>query len=1248
MLTWFKDAALTLPITAITPKWASIPLKGGVKQTSVWLGDAYTSLVAQPVGIGDTTIFLTQTDEFAQTGTIVIGSEQITYTGVTSAPGASLTGCTRGANGTTAAAYTVGTTVFPITTYTGGSNIIIGVGGMLAGPVGLGLGLPNQNFGPPGVPLLLPTDSVISGIANAIQINLQFTTGIGVEMEYTNLSVTTISLTRPGDTTSGFASIVVQPAAVLYVEQRDQGLVQHMRLLPLNRQVNANLPGFEWGEYRWRDNTTENAQTVVPTKWDIDTSLIAQDFIGGVGSIGETNDLQPIDLEEVESSIFLRAQRGQYFTGVKRYYLPSDNFNLEFLPCYPGLPNTYQLLAPPKSQTPVFVGNWRVDSQGFYEYSLNARYTFGPNFDMGGPNPQFTVDRVTGILTVSNSVQIPQATILMGVLSGALTEVFDMPIYPVDKIVHLYVGNPIIAIPTYTFDRENGTLQFPKTPGTSGGQPLFAVVDAAIAVLYEIDTGSTVEIQNTNVPDEEVLLQNTRLLTPDLNPAFSGLSNGYVYLQHRVLKPVGVILSADKPQIAIPPTLSTIIGLIAYGPVFYNGDHSLLTAKAVGSLPNEAIPGARLEVIPGGLNEITGQPLQNYPFRGLINGLDPNTNDIVVTTGGDGIANLVFQPEPNFGFYIPTTAPWITESTTQTPSAATWTLGLATLTLASPLKHTMTVGSGIRLAGFTPSDWDGDYPIVAVDATAHTVKIAIVSDPGTATSIGTVGSLDTLLLPLPIAISQLWAGPPDNEGWLEFIYGVLSNDPLFGESPLPLTGNASITSGVATIHASNTPPKTVSISDSITIVGATSPTLDGSYRVASATLTASVWAITYLTTAGNLTSTAQTAGTVNSTGALPFTMDGTVNGDVTILNAAWSGSVATFTLASQPTNLEVGQNVDIIGCTTGTLNGIQNVLSIFEVTGTWFITTPTTTAGSGSESESGASFNYSNFRTNGVLSVWQKILPFWQASFNYQVGDQIIDTNQNIETVTAISGSGTSGSSIPTFNPNFGVTTVDNQVTWTNFGVQGSSTSIPIHAFDKNGNDYSSGIYVVTGNAQIASGMSFNTATVQVLDNGGTISPGDQVEIRNATSSSLNGTWVVVTAALSTGVWTITFHTAAVPFGSTPQINGVLIDTLFDGNVVSLQFNQGLPIASQGFVQAYLFQFLEREIIQLRVVGTNILSNSIMLQMQTPEQILNNPYLVLSTDATTTPPFYAGADANSRFNINRLGIVPSVVTVPSP
>ena len=71
-----------------------------VKSTTINATDGLSASV--------TTITVASTTDFSSTGTLYIGGEQITYTGIS---GNDFTGCTRGANSTTAAAIADGTTV---------------------------------------------------------------------------------------------------------------------------------------------------------------------------------------------------------------------------------------------------------------------------------------------------------------------------------------------------------------------------------------------------------------------------------------------------------------------------------------------------------------------------------------------------------------------------------------------------------------------------------------------------------------------------------------------------------------------------------------------------------------------------------------------------------------------------------------------------------------------------------------------------------------------------------------------------------------------------------------------------------------------------------------------------------------------------------------------------------------------------------------------------------------------------------
>lgn len=121
-----------------------------------------------------------------------------------------------------------------------------------------------------------------------------------------------------------------------------------------------------------------------------------------------------------------------------------------------------------------------------------------------------------------------------------------------------------------------------------------------------------------------------------------------------------LVLACDKPLINIPKTLSSIIGLVAYGPVFFNGDYALLQVTAYSKVPGQVIQGAELKVV-----------ADSTTFTGTINYQDPTVQAVTVTTGADGVANLIFRPTKNYGFYIPTAA------------ASGGLAGLATTTLAN-------------------------------------------------------------------------------------------------------------------------------------------------------------------------------------------------------------------------------------------------------------------------------------------------------------------------------------------------------------------------------------------------------------------------------------------------------------------------------------------------------------------------------------------------------------------------------------
>jgi len=86
--------------------------------------DATFSLLNGALTINATTITLDSVTQFPTSGTLLIDSEQITYTG-TNTSNNTITGCTRGANSTTAATHTDNTEVYDYNSITYGADDIL-------------------------------------------------------------------------------------------------------------------------------------------------------------------------------------------------------------------------------------------------------------------------------------------------------------------------------------------------------------------------------------------------------------------------------------------------------------------------------------------------------------------------------------------------------------------------------------------------------------------------------------------------------------------------------------------------------------------------------------------------------------------------------------------------------------------------------------------------------------------------------------------------------------------------------------------------------------------------------------------------------------------------------------------------------------------------------------------------------------------------------------------------------------------
>lgn len=632
MLQFFHDSELSVSNTPLSPKRFLCSNDGITdKISTLYIADTYQASLTATATSGATVLTVDKTDEFLSSGSAKITSGSstysITYTGKTNT---TLTGV----SGVSAALF-IGDTVKPWKVYKTNGTIQLTPAGSDLSQIGLAIGISSGQFNYPGVTTLISTSSYDNTTDSPIPVYISVSIGSGISQEFVNWNIQAgIFFVRDHADSTAISSseIGLTIVASCYLNRVNTEPITILRLLPNSRAIQDALPGFILGQYRWRDNTTENAQVLAATRWDPDVNAIGIDnFISG---IARDQDLQLMDLENVSDSIYCRISKGFYFAGPERFYLP-DNAQILFINATTTSINLNPSATP---TTTIFVGVWNLDSNGFYNKSIDYRYQASGSFNTttGAPAYQFVYSQNNSVLII-NQTQ-PVTTYFLGTVSGLATDYFDLPVYPVDSIQSIYVdrgiGNNNLYSSNFIFDREQGTVSISSPsgtgnsiPGANKGEPIYAVCNPAFAIVYDIGE------------DDGILID-----TVDLNPAYAGLSSGYLYLQHCRQKPAELILSADKPIIAIPPTQSSVIGLIAYGPIYFDGDYSLLTVQATGALNNEPISGATLIAVVGD------------DWSGTLNYQDPTSEIVTVVTGSDGKANLIYKPDESYGYTIPDTA----------------------------------------------------------------------------------------------------------------------------------------------------------------------------------------------------------------------------------------------------------------------------------------------------------------------------------------------------------------------------------------------------------------------------------------------------------------------------------------------------------------------------------------------------------------------------------------------------------------
>jgi hypothetical protein len=718
MLQFYKDQAMTLPLSIGTPKKFLLPLDGGVTISTLWFGDGYYTLVtASSPGATqaassstDTTLNIADYSEFFNPGTAhIVDPAQngrgifISYTGISVGPnGATLTGITNYGSGPAISGHTttagIGLPYVSLEATVKPYKVYNTVGYLQLNTDAPSIGAPtlSVSFSRDGVNYNYPNSSLVTGVVSIssvgspVPIYLEVSIGPGDPISYQGFGISTnqeyVFAGEQGGAPdpTGISEV---PYGNFYVTRSNQQLNMVSRLLPSSRQVDADVPGFIVGEYLWRDETRIDSQVFTQTKFDPDMSnILTSQFQSGIGF---GTDIQPIDIENVNDSIYLRVKQGTYFIASERFFLP-DETNMFILN-----PNatSFNLMLNPLLGTIPFIGNFLLDSKGYFWKNVEYRYK-PAGFQSGtGLAPyQFIFSPSTKTVTLS-APQPALSSLFLGSISIGVNY-FNLPIYPIYTVTDLWVQasdgteTHLTENVDYVVNYELGNLTLLNTNlssvpvvGSAVGDPIYFSCEPGLLVYFNTDDSRTYLEQDV-----------------DLNPAYAGISNGFVYIQHRIIEPGSITLSCDKPIINIPATYASIVGLVAYGPIYYNGDYALCTIQA---------------------NDVNGQPVsglaltlnfsENFQDFGLINYQNPITNPPELITGASGAVSFIFSPTNNYGYYMPITAG------TLSPELG----GLAT----------------------------------------------------------TTNTDDTIILPAPVSISQIY---DTNDGWLANLYYIVNNNPIFG------------------------------------------------------------------------------------------------------------------------------------------------------------------------------------------------------------------------------------------------------------------------------------------------------------------------------------------------------------------------------------------------------------------------------------------------------------------------------------
>jgi len=281
---------------------------------SIAVNSLQTTL-GSPAGSGDVTLTLVSTTGFPTAGYVTIDNEVISYTGVS---GGTLTGCTRGADGTTAAAHSAGAAVSATIVAAHHNSLkdeVKAVETTLSGVTGLSPTLPlatskamvTDSSGHIAASSVTATElGFVSGVTSAIQTQIN-AKGAGT---VTSVSGTTNQITSTGGATPvlAFASPVTMPGAVAMGTNKITGIgnataVQDVPAYGQIALLQKIAPTFTQSETSSTSNTYADATGMTVTVTPIlSTSHVLIEMSVSVEATGSSNQLPAIDLIITDSS----------------------------------------------------------------------------------------------------------------------------------------------------------------------------------------------------------------------------------------------------------------------------------------------------------------------------------------------------------------------------------------------------------------------------------------------------------------------------------------------------------------------------------------------------------------------------------------------------------------------------------------------------------------------------------------------------------------------------------------------------------------------------------------------------------------------------------------------------------------------------------------------------------------------------------------------------------------------------------